>query len=273
MSTPLPLGTAVAPSLEGGSWTVVIESRETAVWRVTFPDGRRPVYVKAGVARAPGPDASVAAEHDRLVWLAEHHAEQLPLPTVLAYEPGDDTTPALLVTSALPGEPDLRLLPDVDTAVALLGRTLATLHALDPTGCPFDVGPDARLADVAERLRSGQIDVDELPPGYHRISPGRLIELLDSMHPGPVPAHDQVLVHGDLCVTNLLFDPASGAATGLVDWRWFGVGDRHQDLAVTAASVVRNFGAEVLPRLFEAYGLEHPDARRLDFYGVLEELS
>lgn len=272
MSTPLPLSTAVTPALEGGSWSVVIESRETAVWRVTFPDGRPPVFAKAGVGRVAGPDVAVAAEHDRLVWLAELHAEHLPLPTVLAYEPGDDTVPALLVTAALPGEPDLRLLPDVDAAVGLLGRTLALLHAVDPSGCPFDAGPDARLTDVGQRLRSGQIDVDELPPGYHRIAPERLIELLESMHPGPVPADDRVLLHGDLCVTNLLFDPASGTATGLVDWRSSGVGDRHQDLAVTAASVVRNFGAEVLPRLFEAYGLVHPDARRLDFYGVLEEL-
>jgi aminoglycoside phosphotransferase len=269
----LPLSAAVTPALEGGSWALVIESRETAVWRVTFSDGRLPVYAKAAVGRAPGPDAAVAAEHDRLVWLAEHHAEDLPLPTVLAYEPGDDAFPALLVTAALPGEPDLRLLPDVDTAVGLLGRTLAALHALDPAGFPFDAGPDARLAEVATRLRSGQVDFAELPPGYHRIAPDRLIELLESMHPGPVPAADRVLLHGDLCVTNLLFDPASANATGLVDWRWSGVGDRHQDLAVTAASVVRNFGAEVLPRLFEAYGLVHPDARRLEFYGVLEELS
>ena len=93
------------------------------------------------------------------------------------------------------------------------------------------------------------------------------------MAPTAVHEADQVLVHGDFCVTNLLVDPATAAATGVLDWGRCGIGDRHLDLAVTARSVVRNFGGEALPGFFAAYGESHPDPLRLEFYALLDELS
>lgn len=273
MSAPIALDDPTAELLAGGEWVLVIESTETTVYRITFDDGRPTLYLTVRVGGSPGPCVAVTAEHDRLVWLGDRVQGVAPVPSVVAYNPGGDSTPAVLVTQALAGEADLRMLPDVETAVGLLGRTLAELHRVPPADCPFDAGPDATLDHVTTRVQGGDVDLSELPPGYHRIAPDRLVELLRSMHPGPVPANDRVLLHGDLCVTNLLFDPRTGKATGLVDWRWCGVGDRHRDLAVTARSVLRNFGAEVLPLLFEAYGMPEPDGRRLEFYGVAEELS
>ncbi len=272
MTVPISVSPAVAAAVGEGSWAPVIESRETAVWRVTGAHGDVR-YVKVGVSGRPGPVPALADEHARLAWLAGRADLPWQVPSVRAYDSGEGGTTAALVTDAVPGEPDLRFLPDVDAAVALLGVTLARLHDLPADDVAFDAGPDAQLARVHDHLRSGSIDLDALPAGYHRIAPERLVELTTQMHPGPVPAVDRVLLHGDLCVTNLLVDPATGGAIGLVDWRWAGVGDRHLDLAVTSRSVVRNFGAEHLPNFFEAYGMPHPDPLRLEFYGVLEELS
>ena len=37
-------------------------------------------------------------------------------------------------------------------------------------------------------------------------------------------------------------------------------------------SIARNFGAELVPRLFDAYGIEAPDEERLAFYRLVSEL-
>ena len=62
------------------------------------------------------------------------------------------------------------------------------------------------------------------------------------------------------------------SVSGIVDWSWAGVGDPYDDLAIVTRSIARNFGAELVPRFFDAYGIEVPDEERLAFYRLVSEL-
>ena len=279
--TDLRLAPAVAELLEGGAWTAVTSGPWSRVWRVDLADGSRRVAVKValahsseGVAAGADPGALLTREAQCLAWVAGPAGRAgIPVPEVVLgphLAPGVDP---VLVTSFLDGEADLRLLGTSERATEALGRTLAQLHTIDPSGCPFDASPAARLAEAGERVAAGLVTSDELQPALQSFTPERLLTHVRAMAPDAVPEADQVLVHGDFCVTNLLVDPATAAATGVLDWGRCGAGDRHLDLAVTARSVVRNFGGEALPGFFAAYGESHPDPLRLEFYALLDELS
>jgi aminoglycoside phosphotransferase len=280
--TDLRLAPAVAELLDGGAWTAVTSGAWSRVWRVDLADGSRRVAVKValehsneGVAGAH-PGELLAREAQCLSWVAGPAARAgVPVPeVVLAPDPDPDPgVDPVLVTSFLDGEADLRLLGSSERATEALGRALAGLHTIDPAGCPFDASAAALLAEAGARVDAGLVSSDVLQPALQSFTPERLLTHIRAMAPTAVHEADQVLVHGDFCVTNLLVDPATAAATGVLDWGRCGIGDRHLDLAVTARSVVRNFGGEALPGFFAAYGESHPDPLRLEFYALLDELS
>jgi aminoglycoside phosphotransferase len=278
--TDLRLAPAVADLLDGGAWTAVTSGAWSRVWRVDLADGSRRVAVKValehsneGVAGAD-PRELLAREAQCLSWVAGPAARAgVPVPEVVLAPDPDPGVDPVLVTSFLDGEADLRLLGSSERATEALGRTLARLHTIDPAGCPFDASAAALLAEAGARVAAGLVSSDELQPALQSFTPERLLTHVRAMAPPAVHEADQVLVHGDFCVTNLLVDPATAAATGVLDWGRCGIGDRHLDLAVTASSVVRNFGGEALPGFFAAYGESHPDPLRLEFYALLDELS
>ena len=60
--------------------------------------------------------------------------------------------------------------------------------------------------------------------------------------------------------------------TGLVDLGRLGVSDRYRDLALVARSLVLNVGPEPAWRLFDAYGLPHPDPLRMEWYALADDM-
>jgi aminoglycoside phosphotransferase len=300
---------SAAEALAGARFEPVPSSRRAAVYRAVFDDDRGDLAVKVPAldpgtgpagpcsgtearkqveadadTEAPTPaarDEAVAlvhAEAARLAWVTEHLAGRgVGLPGIVALPEPDDPAP-ILVTTWLEGTVDPRLMRSPEIAVESFGRTLASLHEasrrIDLVACPFDAGLDARLAEAAERVEAGLVDTSVLDDPYDHYSPGELLDRVRQMarateSPG---AEDRVLVHGDLCVTNVVFDPAYSTTVGAVDWAFAGVGDRHQDLAITARSLARNLSGEVLPDFFAAYGLSEPDLLRIETYVTLEEL-
>jgi len=206
-----------------------------AVWLnqvggLTFRDGER--FFKWNPA---GSVESLAAERERLAWVAPHH----PVPEVLEYVAVDDGE--LLVTRALPGEGAVteRWLAEPCTAVRAIGEGLRALHEhLPVAGCPYDWGVEARLAD----RRAPQL--------------------------GPAPEIDLLVVcHGDPCAPNTIIG-GDGRWVGHVDFADLGLADRWADLAVATMSLGWNYGPGWDGELFAAYGIA-PDADRIRFYREL----
>lgn len=218
--------------------------------------------------------SALAGEANRLRWLREPAATlDLPVAPIVAFDPGGNDHPAVLVTDALDGVPELAWFFDGAVAVEILGRTLRQVHKLPVDACPFDAGP-ADILDIARaRIEAGLVERGDLALPFRRYEPSEMLAKIAAIEPAPASGQDRVVVHGNWSVTNVLLDPESGRCTGIVGWGRAGVGDRHADLAVAIASIVANFGPDVVPLFLTAYGVEHPNAMRLDYYSLLDQLT
>lgn len=272
-----------AEVVAGARFEPVTSGQRSTVWHASFDDDRTDVAVKkpatlgAGAARDEAA-ALIHAEAARLIWVGEHLGQRgLGLPQVVAVPEADDSDP-ILVTTWLEGTVDPRLMRSPEIAVESFARALASLHEasrrIDLDACPFDATLTTRIAEAEARVEAGLVDTSQSDDPYDHFSPTALLDRVRQMADATTPptTEDRVLLHGDLCVSNIVFDPAYGTTVGALDWSHAGVGDRHQDLAVTARSLARNFSGEVLPDFFAAYGLAEPDLLRIETYVALEEL-
>lgn len=84
-------------------------------------------------------------------------------------------------------------------------------------------------------------------------------------HPvvGPTSSEDEVLVHGDYCLPNVLFD-----ADGFhyLDVGEAGVGDRYIDIVAGIWSLRHNYGKGSVRDLLDGYGLRTLDRGKLTAY-------
>jgi aminoglycoside phosphotransferase len=126
---------------------------------------------------------------------------------------------------------------------------------------------DDRLASAAQRIEEGLVDPREFEPIHARYRPEQLYEHLLTMRP-PGP-EDAVVVHGDPSLDNTLL--AAGRVTGYVDLGRAGVSDRYLDLAIVARELATRVSPHALGPFFDAYGVDAPDVRKVDFYLLLDE--
>lgn len=276
---------ALADRFTGARFTRQTSGTRSSVWRATFEDDRPDLALKTAIDANDGTPAQreesrmlIGQEIDRLTWLATHMTHPgLGFPTREAVDDSHGPRP-VLVTRWLEGKTDPRLLRSPSHAMDVIGRSLASLHEstrhVDLGTCPFDSSMDALLHRCEQRVAAGLVDTKSLRDPFDHFTPNELLtraQLLAS-RTRPMEDADRVLVHGDLCISNIIFDPQYSTVVGAVDWTHAGVGDRHFDLAVTARSMARNFSGEVLPDLFAAYGLDEPDLVRIEAYALIEEL-
>ena len=142
----------------------------------------------------------------------------------------------------------------------------------------MDQGPDALLEEAAKRVAAGAVDPDNVD--LRTFGPGGFrdpTDLLDWLIRNRPPLVEPVLVHGDLCLTNLLFQ--NGSLSGFLDLPGAGVGDKWQDLAIVQRSLQDHMdGHHGHPhpgcrpdRLLDLLGIT-PDPQRHRWYLLLDEI-
>jgi aminoglycoside phosphotransferase (APT) family kinase protein len=164
----------------------------------------------------------------------------LPVPDVLEMRRPDPASgsPALLVTSFLPGTRLDLLLPDLDEGLrrvvgADLGGLLARLAQIPMLRAGMFVGgdlrteplPDGDLLDWVKRHRDGTALRDWPAREYDGLLEvaDRAQELLDGVDRA-------CLVHSDFNPKNVLVDPATATVTGLLDWEFAHAGGPFTDI-------------------------------------------
>ena len=80
-----------------------------------------------------------------------------------------------------------------------------------------------------------------------------------------------MLCHGRLTIERFLLH--DGVPAGFDGWERCGVGDRYLDLAVLARSIATTMTPHLVPVLFEAYGSDHLDLARLDWFQLVDAVS
>ncbi|MEO9130349.1 MAG: APH(3')-I family aminoglycoside O-phosphotransferase [Sphingomonas sp.] len=261
---PVKFPASLAPLVQGRRWarSTVGESGD-AIYRLqadTVPD----LYLK----HAPASSAQdVAGEMVRLQWLARN----ITVPAIRCFIATPDE--AWLLMTALPGQTAWQALEacadrpnDRVAIVDALARFLRQLHAIPVESCPFNSDHHLRLGEARWRLDAGLVDVE----GFDEDRKGWTAEQVWDEMTALLPfAPDPVVTHGDVSLDNIIM--ADGDIVGCIDPGRAGIADRYQDLAILW-NCLGEFGPALQQRLFESYGIDQPDERKIRFHLMLDEL-
>lgn len=188
-------------------------------------DGAR--YAKFVAAEQQG---VLQAERDRLDWAA---ANDIPTAQVLDWATSSEW--ACLLTSTVRGVSADRLSPRaLWQCWPSITTSLRRLHSLPAAECPLSRGL-AEMFTIAEDVVSrGAVNPQFLPAEVRQLP---AVELLGQLR-GELPQRlveeeaDLVVCHGDLCLPNVVIDPATHRVTGLIDLGRLGRADRYADIAL-----------------------------------------
>lgn len=238
----------------------IADDRGTALLRVP---GSRDIAVLS----RPAPDTAPLLEQaDRLLWLAGRG----PAPLIVASsrtDTGDESVVIRLGADATPATDGHPMGPEA--LVEALAASLRSLHARPVSQCPF-VADSAELRQVVDR-RIGQAAIADAVEGpYVGRPPGALVEIYDELMADLGDADDPVFLHAALAPHRIWLEPTGDVS--FLGWEWSGVGDRHLDLAATAAMLTQLHGPALVAPFFDAYGFDHVDLRRLDAHQLLAHL-
>ena len=217
----------------------------------------------------------LAAERDRSAWLSRTGA---PCAGVLGWR--ESAAGACLVTQAVAGVPA----SDLDAAALRrawpsIVRMVRGLHDLDVAGCPFDRGLEYMMSLAEATVDEGRVVVEFLPEALQRTPPPQILEQIRAERPTRLAEEraDLVVVHGDLCLPNILVDPETGEVQGLIDLGRLGTADPYGDIALLIATARGTWPDAPTARRAEdefadIYGAAL-DTERLDFYLRLDPLT
>ncbi|UCJ06660.1 APH(3'') family aminoglycoside O-phosphotransferase [Chitinophaga pendula] len=224
-----------------------------------------------------GPRAlSLAAEKDRLLWLAD---KDLPTPKVLDWI--ETATGSCLLISPIPGIPASKLTAEqLSIAWTSITRQLQALHQLPVNNCPFDRRLSLMFAQARDVVARGAVNPDFLRPEQHHIPAATLLANLEMSLQERLAQEsaEQVVCHGDACLPNFMVDPVTLQCTGMIDLGRLGKADPYVDYTLLLANSEETWPQAdqqqaAYIRLFQLLQIDHPDTSRLDFYLQLDPLT
>lgn len=187
-------------------------------------------------------------------------------PRVLNYVSGERD---IMLTSAIIGEDCTHkaYLSNPKRLADLMAERLWELHNLDHSDCPIKDKVGDFISAAEENYHRDSYDKSHFPDSFGFSSGEEAYDLLSS---GKGLLKNEVLIHGDYCLPNIVLD--NWRFSGFIDLDGSGVGDRHIDLfwgrwtigfnlGLIGYSADESFGE----RFLDAYGREriNPDAMRV----------
>ena len=221
---------------------------------------------------AKRPDAAVrqAREADLLLLLSD----RLPLPVPrYTYTWTDPTWPGKRIVGyrLIAGKSLMLTHPEHRaTQAAQLGAFVGALHAvpLEEARRHGVVGRDAASLREAYRGFFAKVRANMLPLFTVQEQAAIVAFWSGYLDDDACFTFTPTLVHRDLVAEHVLFDPATGHLTGVIDWGDAGI----DDPAVDFAGVRRQLGAEFARQMLATYhpALDATALRRMDFYAGME---
>ena len=168
----------------------------------------------------------------------------------------------VLLTSGVKGE-DLtstEYLSQPKRLAKRLGEELRALHETDYSGCPVTDRNAEYLALADRNFKAGIFDNSGISQTIVYKTPEEAYKRLAE---GRGALKREVLLHGDYCLPNVMFD--GWRLSGFIDLGNGGVGDRHIDLFWGGWTLCFNLGTDEYRDLFlDAYGKDVVDKDRLE---------
>ncbi len=242
---PFALPEAISPYLNGAALYDSSCSPEARVYLLDVGEG---YYLKRSAVGTLRKEAEMTAYFGKKGLGAE----------VLCYT--SDGEADYLLTSSVRGEDCThpRYLAEPRRLAVLLGETLRALHESDPSGCPITDRTSEYLATADQNYRRRQLDLSFARSyGIETVE-----EAWAVLSGGREQLQNEVLLHGDYCLPNIMLD--GFCLSGFIDVGNGGIGDRHVDLFWGAWTLAYNLGTDAYRDLFfDAYGKELVDPERL----------
>ncbi len=201
---------------------------------------------------------------------------RFPAPRVLGYE--ETSTHTYMLATEIAGTPASATLSAATSTsssekhlAGKLAHELRRLHDLPIEGCTLDQRLDVKFENARRNISLKLLSQTE--EDFANEHDGKLpIDLLHELSARRPVEDDLVFTHGDPCMPNLLTD--DGEVTGFVDLGGAGVADRYADIAIFFRSFKNNCREPIeLETVFcAAYGIEHIDHEKFEFYLLLDDL-
>jgi streptomycin 3"-kinase len=144
---------------------------------------------------------------------------------------------------------------------------------------PLRPAPGERRPAARATVAANRVNVGFLPLALQHKPPLQILRQLEAELPRREAQEEaQVVVcHGDLCLPNILIDPATDQVTGLIDLGRLGTADHHVDIALLLATARTVWPDEQTARQaehdFEQWYGTAVDPKRQDFYLRLDALT
>lgn len=185
---------------------------------------------------------------------------------VLCYLSGESD---LLLSRAMPGEDCTHYVDEPKRLCDLTAEKLRELHELDHSDCPIQ----DRISEYVGRAEKNYFDdnynKEHFPDSFGYRS-GK--EAFDTLQEGKDLLKNEVLLHGDYCLPNIMLD--NWKFSGFIDLDGAGVGDRHIDLFWGRWSLEFNLKTnKYSERFFDVYGRDKIDAELLKIVAAAEVLG
>ncbi|MBR3681595.1 MAG: aminoglycoside 3'-phosphotransferase [Clostridia bacterium] len=148
----------------------------------------------------------------------------------------------------------------------LLATRLRELHEMTTVGCPVTDRVGEYLARAESNFNTGCYDKSHFPDSFGYRSAEEAWSVLSR---GGRLLKNEVLIHGDYCLPNIMLDEWD--FVGFIDVDGAGIGDRHIDLFWGAWTLSFNLGTdEYRERFFDAYGRDKIDEDALSVVAAAE---
>jgi aminoglycoside phosphotransferase (APT) family kinase protein len=174
----------------------------------------------------PSATVSIEKEHRWLPLLAPHLPLEIPVPMARG-EPTPQFPWPWSVVSWIEGEDAITASFPIHQAATDVGRFIAVLHGIDPTGGPEPRGSSGRGVPLANRDRSTRWAIEAAGA---LVDTGAIIAGWEKALMVPAWNRPGVWVHGDVAAGNILF--RAGRLTAVIDWGCLGIGDPACDLII-----------------------------------------
>ena len=150
----------------------------------------------------------------------------------------------------------------------VFGESLKLLHSISIDGCPNKNRTLEIIEDARKNIANGGGDMSQLEIDFNLSPKEALIEMEKLAYCG----FDDVILHGDYCLPNIIMD--SFNLSGFIDLGYGGVGDRHWDIYWGIWTLKFNLGTNEYKDIFlESYGLGKINEDRLRLCGLLAGLT
>lgn len=187
---------------------------------------------------------------------------------VLCYRSGERD---LLLTARVAGEDCTheKYISEPKRLSALLGERLRALHEVDFSDCPVKDRVSEYIARAQKNYREDNYNKEHFPDSFGYPSGEAAMRALTE---GSHLLKNDVLLHGDYCMPNIMLD--DWRFSGFIDVDSAGVGDRHIDLFWGVWSLQFNLGTnEFASRFLDAYGRDKVNTDMLKIVAAAEVLG